>query len=566
MNVPFAARLAAVLCAVALTACGSGGDGGAPAPAAPPAAPPAPAAQQGVFIDAAVQGLGFTSGTFTGRTDANGRFDYRPGETVTFTLGRTTLGSVPGGDVVTPLTLAGTSDETDQRVVNIARLLQSLDADSNPENGIVLDEAVQSAALPIGPINFNQSTAAFAIDPLVLDLLRQARGSTATLTTTERALGHLRDATFRYRYPGIWRVTFTDGTGDFAIDNEGRVRGTATYQGAAYPLMGYVAGNGGVVIYAADPALPLVQQYPSAIVTVARFAGRLIDAGTAGGTSLILQPSGATAAGTWSATRTMPTFDLGIRADIAAIIDRFHGTLPASMRYTIVTEERRAGTGELLSEWYLAQGNACNQRRIARGEVPTALPGLAELRVVDSQRMVGTYRQGRGVIRTTFTDIRFDSAVTCVITLPPFEAQIWNSDPDDTVYSLPTALPPLPFATAASPAFFSLLPQQYGIAIGELSGASGLIDQSVCLYSPNTDGTVGGGRNLQGRNCTLVFNGLLVVYRALQATLRREREGSANPLDPNDPSNVATTTTLISLQLNGTVRDDEVTPPVLRAR
>jgi hypothetical protein len=103
MRTSFGSRLAALFFSAALTACGSG-DGGAPAPAAPAPAPPGPIAQQGVFIDAAVQGLGFTSGTFTGRTDANGHFDYRTGETVTFMLGRSTLGSVPGGDVVTPIT------------------------------------------------------------------------------------------------------------------------------------------------------------------------------------------------------------------------------------------------------------------------------------------------------------------------------------------------------------------------------------------------------------------------------------------------------------------------------
>jgi hypothetical protein len=559
-------RLGALLLAVAFTGCGGGSGEAAPAPASPPPAPPTPTAKQGVFIDAAVQGLGFSTGSFTGRTDADGRFQFATGETVTFTLGRTTLGSVPGGDVITPMNLAGTSDETDPRVVNLARLLQSLDADGNPENGIVLNDAAQTAANAVGPINLNQSVAAFAADPLVGDLLRQARGATATLVTTERALGHLRDATFRYRYPGIWRVTAAEGSGEFAIDNEGRVRGSAVFQGNSYPLLGYVAGNGGVAIYAADLNSPLVQLAPEAIVTVARFTGRLIDTGTASGTSLILQPNNAVSSGVWTATRTMPTFDLGIRADLAAIVERFHRTLPMSMRYAIDTEERRAGTDELLSDWYLAQGNACNQRRIGRGQAPTALPSLAELRVLDTQRIEGVYRFGRGLIRTRFIDVKFDSASTCEITLPPFTAEIWTSDPDDTVYSPQTGGGPHPFATANSPSFPLLLPQQFAIASGELTSATGLIGQSVCLYSPNTDGTVGNNRNLQGRNCTLTFDGRLVVYRPLQSTLRREREGDANPADANDPSNTATTTTSISLQLNGAVRDDEVTPPVLRPR
>jgi hypothetical protein len=567
MRTSSAVRLGALFLAVAFTGCGgSGGGDSAPPPANPPANPPAATAQQGVFIDAAVQGLGFNSGTFSGRTDAQGQFQYATNETVTFSLGRTTLGSVAGGDVITPMTLAGTSDETDPRVVNLARLLQSLDADGNPENGIVLDDAVQTAANAVGPINLNQSVAAFAADPVVADLLRQARGPAATLVTTDRALGHLRDATFRFRYPGIWRVTSAEGSGEFAIDNDGRVRGSAVYQGNNYPLLGYVAGNGSVAIYAADPSNPLVQQYPEAIVTVARFTGKLVDTGTASGTSLTLQPNNAVSAGVWSATRTMPTFDLGIRADLAAIVERFHSTLPMTMRYTIDTEERRFGTDELLSDWYLAQGNACNQRRIGLGQPPTPLPSLAELRALDTQHIEGVYRFGRSVIRTRFIDVRFDSASTCEITLPPFTAEIWTSDPDDTVYSPQTGGGPFPFATAALPSFPLVLPQQYAIASGEMTGATGLIDQRTCLYSPNTDGTVGNNRNLQGRNCTLTFDGRLVVYRPLLSTLRREREGSADPVNPNDPSNTATTTTAISVQLNGPVRDDEVTPPVLRQR
>lgn len=568
MRTTFVVRWAALLFSAGLIACGSGGgDSGSPAPAAPAPAAPGSTAQQGVFIDAAVQGLGFTSGSFTGRTDANGRFDYRTGEIVTFTLGRSTLGSVPGGAVVTPLTLAGTSDETDQRVINVARFLQSLDADRNPENGIVLDDAVQSAADLFGPINFNQSTAAFALDPAVLGLLRQARGPAATLVTTERALGHLRDATFRYRYPGIWRLTFTDGTGDFAIDNDGRVRGSAVHQGKTLALLGYVAGNGGIAIYAVDPAHPATQQYPTAIISVGRFAGRLVDTGNAQGTLIIEQAANQLAdAGAWAAVRSLPTFDLGIRADLAAIIERFHRTLPASMRYEFVTEERRAPTGELLSQWWLAQGNACNQRRIARGEAPAPLPGLDALRVMDSQRFTGVYRQGRLVFRNYFTNLLFDRVNTCSFTLTPFVAEFFRSDTDDTLYSpqLPGSV--LPFATPRG-ALLSVVPQQSLIDLGELTAETSTVGEARCLWTPNKDGTVELNRVLQGRNCVVVFDEFVVIYGALFVVpSRAERDGSYDPTLPNDPSNTARTTTSISLQLNPFVSDDEVTPPVLRAR
>lgn len=575
MRTLFSARCFALFLAATLTACGSGGgDGGSPAPVTPPPAPPASTAQQGVFIDAAVQGLGFTSRTFTGRTDANGRFDYRTGERVTFSLGRTPFGSVPGSDVVTPLTLAGTSDETDQRVTNIARLLQSLDADGNPENGIVLDQAVQDAADLFGPINFNQSTAAFALDPAVLGLLRAARGATATLVTTERALGHLRDATFRYRYPGIWRMTFTDGSGEFAIDNDGRVRGSAVYQGKTFALMGYVAGNGGVALYASDPTDPAMLRYAQTIFTVARFEGKLVDSGSASGTWALQQASGVSPAGAWSAVRAQPTFDLGIRADLALIIDRWHRTLPASWRYTIVTEERRAPTGELLSAWWLARMNACNQERIARGQPPSPLPSLDEVRVVDSWRFTGVYRLGRGVQRVVFPVIR-PVLESCASRFTTAERQTWLSDTDDTVYSVPDTSVPPPFPPRSFVMSGLALPLiatlEYGMA-GDpvLSGQTGLIDQQSCFWTPNADGRSEGGVMLQGRSCTLALDGLVTSYLVQVQPFRREREGNYDPTQPNTTSNTATTTVSISLQLDRTnpygVRDDEVTPPVLRAR
>lgn len=564
-----------VIAGALLAGCGGGGGGGsapspAPNPGPSPSPSPTPAPRSGVFIDAAVQGLGYQSASSSGLTDADGRFQFGAGETVTFTLGRTTLGSVAGADVLTPLALFRTSDDTDRRVVNLARLLQSLDADGLPENGITLDAAARSAADAVGPLNLDQPVAVFAADAQVGALLQAARGAGAGLVTTERALGHLRDATFRYRYPGIWRVTFTDGSGEFAIDDLGRARGAAMYQGKTYPLMGYVAGNGGVAIYAADPTLDLVLQYPTAIVTVGRFSGRLVDDGNASGRLQIGLPPSVTDLGAWTAVRTAPTFNLGLPANLAAVIDRFHATMPSAMRFETVSEERRAGpNAELLSDWFLAQGAACNLRRVARGDPPTPLPSLADLRVLDSVRLRGIYRQGRSVIRALQASATIDRAVSCQIRITPLaETAFWSSDPDDTLLT-PVLNNPLPMPPG-SPTFPMLLPPQFGIDSGEFSGAIGDAGGRPCLYSPLTDGQVAGGRALQGRNCTLTFNGMVVVYRSLLATLRREGEGGAQVADPDDPSNTVTTTTSISVLVDPTgvdaVADDEVTPPVLRPR
>ncbi len=112
--------------------------------------------QSGQFIDSPVSGLGYHGSAGSGLTDASGRFSYQAGETLSFTLGQIPLGSAAGAATVTPLDLFG-SDIHDQRVVNLARLLQSLDRDGDADNGIQLD----STALTQDPLK----TVNFDVDP-----------------------------------------------------------------------------------------------------------------------------------------------------------------------------------------------------------------------------------------------------------------------------------------------------------------------------------------------------------------------------------------------------------------
>lgn len=130
-----------LIASVALAACGGGGGGGDSDP------DPAPT-QQGYFIDSGVDGLSYSSSPsgLSGVTSNGGRFDYKAGDTVTFYVGNLQLGTASGSSVVTPLVLAGTDDPTDTVATNISRLLQTLDVDGDPENGITISQTVQDAA------------------------------------------------------------------------------------------------------------------------------------------------------------------------------------------------------------------------------------------------------------------------------------------------------------------------------------------------------------------------------------------------------------------------------------
>lgn len=118
---------------------------------------PQPKELTGVFLDSPVEGLYYESETFSGNTDANGEFSYLEGEMVTFFVGDIEIGSAMGQDEITPLSIASTPEATleTMEVKNIAAFLQTLDSDSDPSNGILI-ESTTVEAISIGEINFSE--------------------------------------------------------------------------------------------------------------------------------------------------------------------------------------------------------------------------------------------------------------------------------------------------------------------------------------------------------------------------------------------------------------------------
>jgi len=109
----------------------------------------------GVFVDSAVEGVSYSTSTQSGTTNSAGEFSYLNGEQVTFSIGATLLPSVNGAPQVSPVEMAEGSSSPPNTTTNIARLLQSLDVDGNPDNGITISsEAEANAAL----INFDNLT------------------------------------------------------------------------------------------------------------------------------------------------------------------------------------------------------------------------------------------------------------------------------------------------------------------------------------------------------------------------------------------------------------------------
>ena len=129
---------------------------------------PSSAPVQGQFADDIVEGLDWSSGGASGRTDSQGHFTYTSGNSVSFAVGAIAFGSGRGLPWMTPVSIvAGASDELHPTVTNIARFLQTIDDDNDLGNGIQITDAIRTAATGQS-VDFTLGTSAFGTNVGVL--------------------------------------------------------------------------------------------------------------------------------------------------------------------------------------------------------------------------------------------------------------------------------------------------------------------------------------------------------------------------------------------------------------
>ncbi len=97
-----------------------------------------PAIGTAFYIDSAVSGVNYTCGAQEGITGADGSFTFEVGASCTFYLGDIELRGVDAELLVDGESVYETN-------VKIARILQSLDSDGNPDNGITIDPVTVQA-------------------------------------------------------------------------------------------------------------------------------------------------------------------------------------------------------------------------------------------------------------------------------------------------------------------------------------------------------------------------------------------------------------------------------------
>lgn len=189
--------LAISIAGLLLSACGGGGgDGGSPGGTNNS---PGLVTKTGVFVDSLVAGVAYKTQSKSGVTNAAGEYEYIDGETVTFSIGDIVLGHTLAGPVVTPVALVdGARDASDPVVSNIIRLLISLDADSDPSNGLDLTSAAAAAAA--SGLSIDSPT--FETD--VALLIETVKGAGALLVDASVAAAHFDETLHTSWGTSVW--------------------------------------------------------------------------------------------------------------------------------------------------------------------------------------------------------------------------------------------------------------------------------------------------------------------------------------------------------------------------
>lgn len=148
-------------------------------------------------------------------TNNLGEYEFLEGETVTFFIGELELPSVNAASTVTPLDMANSQDTSDTTVVNIIRLLQTLDEDGDPDNGITITETATTSATQV---DFNLSEIDFESSTAVTSLVSSSGSTNTTLISANDAIANFEDTLVdegedfiaNSNITGVWTTDITD--------------------------------------------------------------------------------------------------------------------------------------------------------------------------------------------------------------------------------------------------------------------------------------------------------------------------------------------------------------------
>ncbi len=172
--------------ALCLTACGSDSST-SEAPITPEPALPEVSTYTGQFFDSAVAGLNYKTASQSGQTNQLGEFQFQDKESIIFSIGGIALPSTVANLYLTPLDIYQTRDTNQIEVINLLRLLQSLDADGDASNGIEIEESVHQLAANL-TIDFSASD----FEQQVADLISKSGAVNQELISATMAIDHFK--------------------------------------------------------------------------------------------------------------------------------------------------------------------------------------------------------------------------------------------------------------------------------------------------------------------------------------------------------------------------------------
>jgi len=190
------------LLSVGISGCGGGGSSSSSNTAT---------TTSGNFRDANVIGLEYKSGAISGITDTNGSYTCEDGQNVTFSLGNVTLGTVPCGQLITPVELVTNGSADNQTVVNIVKFLTMVDNDGNPSNGMTISQDVRTLAKNWSNVDFTSTS--FNTDTNVTTIVNDINNNdnnytvAHSLPTDTNAKNHLK-STLICAYSGAFSGSF----------------------------------------------------------------------------------------------------------------------------------------------------------------------------------------------------------------------------------------------------------------------------------------------------------------------------------------------------------------------
>jgi hypothetical protein len=159
----------------------------------------------GQLVDAPVEGVQYESGALRGITGPAGEFRYERGGLVRFHIGDIPLGRpVPGKALMTPQDLVGGASLDSTPVINLGRLLQSLDAVAGDER-ITIPAQVRERALASNPglagvieyLDYADETRFVNSASQLLAVLSEGYPHTLVLVDAVTALAHMRESLVR---------------------------------------------------------------------------------------------------------------------------------------------------------------------------------------------------------------------------------------------------------------------------------------------------------------------------------------------------------------------------------